>query len=485
MIQSQIRTAGENPVAVSMDGHDVSLSDASIKAFAESLKGSVIRPSDAEYDGARAIWNGMIDRRPALIARCLNSADVAAAVDFARTNHIRLSVRGGGHGVAGNAVCNDGLVIDLSRLASIDVDPDRRMVSAGAGALLGDLDRATQQFGLAVPAGTVSETGIAGLTLGGGMGWLSRKYGLTCDNLIGVEMVTAGGEILHADDSSDPDLMWGLRGGGGNFGIVTKFKYQAHVVGPTVLAGFLLHPIERARDFFEFYGTYTAGAPDELTTIGVIRIMPPVSSVPSELHGVRVAGTGVCWSGDIEEGQRILNPLRDYGVPLSDSIALTTFVEHQAILDQGVPAGLHYYEKSENLPVLTPDLINTLVRHGEQVSSPYSFVGLFQLGGQVERVAEDATAYTQRDAAYSLIMSAGWETPDEMDRHKNWVRSFWKAVEPFSPGGGYINFMSHDDGPDRVEAAYGSSKYTRLANLKSRYDPNNLFRMNQNIEPTM
>jgi hypothetical protein len=468
-----------------MDGHDVHLSEASIRAFAKSLKGSLIRPSDTEYDESRAIWNGMIDRRPALIARCLDSTDVAAAVDYARSNHIRLSVRGGGHGVAGNAVCDNGIVIDLSWMDSIDVDPDRWTVKAGAGALLGDLDRATQRFGLAVPAGTVSETGIAGLTLGGGMGWLSRKYGLTCDNLISVEMVTASGEVLRADDSSHPDLMWGLRGGGGNFGIVTKFEYQAHLVGPTVLAGFLLHPIERATEFFEFYGSYTADAPDELTTIGTIRIMPPVASVPTDLQGVLVAGTGVCWSGDIEQGQRILEPLRNYGAPLSDTIAPTRFVEHQAILDLGVPAGLHYYEKSENLPVLTPDLIETLVHHGEQVSSPYAFVGLFQLGGQVEHVAEDDAAYTQRDAAYSLIMSAGWEAPDEADIHTNWVRSFWKAMQPFSIGGGYINFMSHDDGNDRVEAAYGSSKYARLADLKNRYDPKNLFRLNQNIKPTV
>ncbi|MCL1601488.1 MAG: FAD-binding oxidoreductase [Actinomycetia bacterium] len=471
-------------MTVPMDGHDVHLSEALIRDFAISLKGSLIGPSDNQYDESRAIWNGMIDRRPALIARCLDSTDVAAAVDFARSNHICLSVRGGGHGVAGNAVCDDGLVIDLSGMASIDVDPERRTVGAGAGALLGDLDRTTQQFGLAVPAGTVSETGIAGLTLGGGMGWLSRRYGLTCDNLISVEMVTAGGEVLRADDSSHPDLMWGLRGGGGNFGIVTKFEYQAHLVGPTVLAGFLLHPIARAQEFFDFYGRYTADAPEELTTIGVIRIMPPVSSVPTDLQGVLVAGTGVCWSGDIDQGRRVLEPLRNYGAPLSDTIAPIPFVEHQAILDLGVPAGLHYYEKSENLPALTPDLIEVLVHHGEQVSSPYAFVGLFQLGGQVEHVAEDDAAYTQRDAAYSLIMSAGWEAPGKADIHTNWVRSFWKAVQPFSIGGGYINFMSHDDGNDRVEAAYGSSKYARLTELKNRYDPNNLFRLNQNIKPT-
>ena len=358
--------------------------------------------------------------------------DVVAAVSFARSNQLRVSVRGGGHGIAGHAVCDGGLVIDLSLMTSIDVDPTRRTVAAGAGALLGDLDRATQEFGLAVPAGTVSETGIAGLTLGGGLGWLMRKHGLTCDNLIGVRMVTAGGELVRVDDASHGDLMWGLRGGGGNFGIVTTFEYRAHAVGPTVLAGFVLHPVEQATDFFEFYANYTADAPDELTTIGVIRMMPPVPSVPAELHGVKVAGTGVCWSGDIEQGQRVLEPLRNYGTPLMDTIGPTPFVAHQSVLDEGVPAGLHYYEKAENLPDLTPELIETLVYHAEQVSSPYAFVGLFQLGGEVGRVAEGDTAYTQRDAAYSLVISAGWEDPQATDHHTNWVRSFWKVgAAPF------------------------------------------------------
>ena len=470
-------------MAVTIDGHDLFLSEAVVNEFAASLRGNLWRPTDTEYVASRALWNGLFDRRPALIARCVEAPDVVAAVCWALSSRLRVSVRGGGHGIAGNAVCDGGLVIDLSPMSSIDVDQSRRTVAAGAGALLGDLDRATQEFGLAVPAGTVSETGIAGLTLGGGLGWLMRKHGLTCDNLIGVDLVTANGELVRVDDRSDPELMWGLRGAGGNFGIVTSFKYRAHPVGPKVLAGFVLHPIERALDFLEFYGNFVADGPDELTTIGVIRMMPPVPSVPAELRGVKVVGTGVCWSGDIEQGQRVLEPLRSFGTPLMDTIGPTPFVEHQAVLDQGAPAGLHYYEKSENLPHLTPDLIETLVRHGERVSAPYGFVGLFQLGGQVARVAEGDTAYTQRDAAYSLVISAGWEGPRAADHHTNWVRSFWKAVQPYSPGGGYINFMSHDDGKERVQAAYGPTKYARLVELKSRYDPQNLFRQNQNINP--
>ncbi len=471
-------------MAATIDGHDLHLSEAVVNNLAAALQGRLVRPADTGYDASRALWNGMIDRRPALIARCVDQDDVVAAVSFARSNQLRVSVRGGGHGIAGHAVCDGGLVIDLSLMTSIDVDPTRRTVAAGAGALLGDLDRATQKFGLAVPAGTVSETGIAGLTLGGGLGWLMRKHGLTCDNLIGVRMVTAGGELVRVDDASHGDLMWGLRGGGGNFGIVTTFEYRAHAVGPTVLAGFVLHSVEQATDFFEFYANYTADAPDELTTIGVIRMMPPVPSVPAELHGVKVAGTGVCWSGDIEQGQRVLEPLRNYGTPLMDTIGPTPFVAHQSVLDEGVPAGLHYYEKAENLPDLTPELIETLVYHAEQVSSPYAFVGLFQLGGEVGRVAEGDTAYTQRDAAYSLVISAGWEDPQATDHHTNWVRSFWRSVQPHSAGGGYINFMSHDDGKDRVQGAYGREKYARLVALKNQYDPQNLFRQNQNIKPT-
>lgn len=476
--------SSEVGVAVTINGKGVNISETEIGALASSIRGQLIRPGDNDYDRSRAIWNGMIDCRPAFIARCLSTDDVLAAVNFARFNEIRVSVRGGGHGVSGNAVCDGGLVIDLSSMTHVTVNPHGRTVKAGAGALLGQLDGATQEFGLAVPAGTVSETGIAGLTLGGGLGWLMRNHGLTCDNLIGVDMVTAAGESLHANDETHPHLMWGLRGGGGNFGIVTSFEYRAHPVGPTVLAGFVLHPIEHARDFFEFYSQYVECAPDQLTTIGVMRMMPPVPSVPEELHGVQVAGTGVCYVGDIDRGQQLLEPLRGFGSPLVDSITPTQFVDHQAVLDQGAPAGLNYYEKSENLPSLTPELIDTLVDHGQKVSSPYGFVGLFQLGGAVSRIGEHDTAYTQRDAAFSLVISAGWGQREDTNRHVTWVRSFWNALQPFSAGGGYINFMSHDDGEDRIKAAYGPAKYERLADLKNTYDPENLLRFNQNIKPT-
>jgi FAD/FMN-containing dehydrogenase len=471
-------------LAVSIDGSSVRISQDKVSSLDDVLEGDLIRPDDRRYDQARAVWNGMIDRYPALIARCRGVADVVASVNFVRDENIAVSVRGGGHNVAGTAVCNGGLVIDLSQMTAVEVDPLNNTVRAQAGALLRDLDRETQNHGLAVPAGTVSETGIAGLTLGGGMGWLSRKYGLTCDNLIGVDMVMADGTLLHVDDETNKLLMWGLRGGGGNFGIVTSFEYQAVEVGPTVLAGFVLHPMEHAKEFLEFYGEFVARAPDELTTIAVVRVMPPVPSVPKELHGVPVAGTGVCYVGDMEEGRRLLQPLRDFGDPLSDTVGPVSFIEHQAVLDEGVPSGHRYYEKSEYLPPLTSDLIDILVEHGKQVRSPYSFVGLFQLGGAVGRVGEHDTAYTRRDAAFSLVISAAWQDPGETSDNVDWVRTFWSAVRPLALGGTYVNFMSEDEGRDRVVAAYGRDKYRRLVALKNEYDPTNLFRFNQNITPT-
>ncbi|MEN8239338.1 MAG: FAD-binding oxidoreductase [Actinomycetota bacterium] len=471
-------------MAVSTDGTRTRVSELALRSLEKALDGELIRPGDHGYDQARAVWNGMIDRRPALIARCRGVGDVVAAVNFVRDTGMGFSVRGGGHNVAGTAVCDGGLVVDLSQMTAVDVDPLSNTVRAEAGALLGDLDRATQAHGLAVPAGTVSETGIAGLTLGGGMGWLSRRYGLTCDNVIGVDMVMADGTIVRVTDESDAHLMWGLRGGGGNFGIVTSFTYRAAKVGPSVLAGLVLHPIDSAKEFLEFYADFAARAPDELTTIAVIRVMPPVPSVPRELHGVPVAGTGVCYVGDIEEGERLLQPLRDFGSPLSDTIALTPFVEHQAVFDEGVPSGHRYYEKSEYLPPLTSDLIDTLVDHGNQVRSPYAFVGLFQLGGAVSRVGEQDSAYTRRDAAFSLVISAGWQHPGEDADNVEWVRTFWGAVKPHAVGGVYVNFMSHDETHDRVVEAYGRDKYRRLVSLKDKFDPENLFRLNQNIVPS-
>ena len=472
-------------MTVSLSDTTHELAESEVLAFGASLRGDLVKPNDPDYGRVRSIWNGMIDRRPALIARCRGVADVITAVNFGRSHDLLVSVRGGGHNVSGNALCEGGLMIDMSLMASVHVDLQRGIVRAEAGTLLGELDRETQAFGLAVPAGTVSETGIAGLTLGGGLGWLMRKHGLTCDNLIGVDIVTADGEFLQANDDTNPELMWGIRGGGGNFGIVTSFEYQAVPVGPTVLAGTVLHPIERAREFFEFYSYYTKNVPDELTTIGTIRTMSPVPSVPIELRGVRVVGTAVCYSGDIEEGEKVVQPLRQFGTPLLDSIGPTSFVEHQAIFDQGVPAGRHYYEKSEYLSDLSPDLVSVLVEHAVTVTSPYAFIGLFQLGGAIGRIGEQDTAYTHRDASYSLIISAAWDNAHETDQHIEWARTFWKAAKPFSTGGAYINFMSADDGQDRVIAAYGPDKYQRLVRLKNTYDPNNLFRLNQNIKPTV
>lgn len=471
--------------ATTLGGASATIREADLVDFKAGFRGEVLDRSESSYDQARAIWNGMIDNRPALIARCRGVADVMGAVRFARNHDLLASVRGGGHNVSGRAVCDGGLMIDLSQMTGIHVDPAERTARAEAGALLRDLDHETQAFALAVPTGTVSETGIAGLTLGGGIGWLARRYGLTCDNLISADVVTANGDFVTANEAENPDLLWGLRGGGGNFGIVTSFKYRAHSVGPTVLAGFVLHPIEQAREFLRFFSEFISGVPDELTTIPTLRILPPVHTIPDELKGVKVAGAAVCWSGALDEGEAVLRPLREFGSPIVDTIGLTPFVDHQAIFDAGVPLGFHYYEKSEFLHDLNEELIEVLSAHGETVTSPYTFVGLFQLGGAVSRVNEADTAYTHRDVSYSLVISAAWEDPKDSEEHIGWAREFWSAVQPHSTGGVYVNFLSDDDGEDRVKAAYGPEKYARLVELKDKYDPSNFFRLNQNIKPAV
>ena len=485
LIRAERRWQVANLEISTSEGTTVVVQEAAVDEFKTKFRGQVLDGADPGYDELRMIWNSMIDHRPALIARCIGVADVIDAVKFARNHGLLVSVRGGGHNVSGNAVTDGGLMIDLSQMTSIHVDPHEGTARAEAGALLRDLDRETQTFGLAVPAGTVSETGIAGLTLGGGIGWLMRKHGLTCDNLIAADLITADGKAVTASETDNTDLLWGLRGGGGNFGIVTSFKYRAHRVGPTVLAGFILHPLEQATEFLRFLREFLEDVPDELTTIPFLRILPPVPAVPAELRDTRFVGIAACYSGDIEQGEAVLRPLRDFGSPVLDSISPMPFVAHQTIFDDGAPSGQHHYEKSEFLADLNDDAIETLVAHGETISSPYSFVGLFQLGGAVSRVSEGDTAYTHRDAAFSLIIGSGWEDSGKTEEYIEWTRTFWKAMQRFSTGGVYVNFLSHDDGEDRVKSAYGAEKYERLADLKNKYDPTNFFRLNQNIKPAV
>jgi FAD/FMN-containing dehydrogenase len=447
------------------------------------FRGALLSPGDGGYDEARRVWNGAIDRRPALIARCAGKDDVMAAVRFGRERDLLTSIRGGGHGVSGTAVCDDGLMIDLSPMRDIHVNPDGMTARAQGGVLWGEFDRETQAFGLATTGGIVTHTGIAGLTLGGGIGWLMRRFGTTADNLLSVELVTADGELVTASRDENPDLFWGMRGAGANFGVVTSFEYRLHPVGPQVLAGPIFFPMEDSPQALRFYRDWVEDAPDELMTILNLRKAPPAPYLPPGLHGRPVCGVMTCWSGDIERGLQVLRPLREFGRPLIDLIQPKPYLAHQSMLDPGVPHGWHYYWKSCDLPAFTDGMIDDMASHSAAITSPRSYSLVFQLGGAVSRVAEDGTAYAHRDARHNVNINGVWtEEEGEPSRHVAWTREFFQALEPHSPGV-YVNFLG-DEGEERVRAAYGPGKYDRLLALKRRYDPDNFFRLNQNIKPS-
>jgi len=462
---------------------NMEIEDEALSALEGKLRGVLVYPDDSGYDQARTVWNAMIDRYPAVIARCEGTADVVAAVNFVRDHNLLFSVRGGGHNVAGKAVCDGGMMIDLSPMKGIDVDPNRQAARAEPGVTLGDLDRETQLYGLATPTGIVSETGLAGLTLGGGFGWLTRKHGFTADNLLSVEVVTAEGKVVRASEEENADLFWGVRGGGGNFGIVTAFEYKLHPVGPDILGGLLLYPMEAAREAIRFYRDFVADAPDDLGSAVVMRLAPPAPFVPEELHGKPVCAIIVCYTGEIEEGQRLLQPLRAYGEPLADRIDPKSYVAMQAMFDKGQPEGKNYYSKSEYLAEFSDDMIDTTLAHSATMSSPESRVTIMQLGGAAGQVDDMASATGHRDAGFVFAINNGWADPAENEQQVNWTRDFWRAILPFSTGGTYVNFLSEGEGQERVRAAYGPEKYERLVALKNKYDPANLFRFNQNIEP--
>lgn len=452
---------------------EASLDEATLQAFQSRLRGTLIRPGDDRFDAARRVWNGMIDKTPALIARCAGVADVIDAVRLARDHDLLVAVRGGGHSVAGHGVCEGGLVIDLSPMQGVQVDPRSRTAWAQPGLNWGGFDRETQAFGLAVTGGLVSDTGIAGLTLGGGLGWLMRKHGLTADNLLAADVVTADGAFLRASPDENADLFWGLQGGGGNFGIVSAFHYQLHPVGPVVLAGMVLHPMEKAPEVLRFYRSYAASAPDELTSVVVLRKLPALPSLPPFLHGLPVIGIAVCYAGIVEEGERVVQPLRSFGPPLVDGISLKPYTKHQTMFDAAQPPGRHHYWKTAYLPGLGDEVADLLVEAANGLSSPLSVLALYQLGGAV----------SLDEAAFALNITATWTDPNESDEHIQWTRDLWTATQPFATGGAYVNFLG-DEGDDRVRAAY-QTRYDRLVALKNEYDPTNFFRLNQNIKPTV
>ena len=462
-------------------GHAPVLGEATLGDFQASLRGALLRPGDDGYDVARRVWNGMIDKRPALIARCAGAVDVITAVQFARSHDLQVAVRGGGHNVAGHAVCDDGLVIDLSPMKGIRVDPMARTARAQAGVTWGEFDRETATFGLATTGGLISTTGIAGLTLGGGIGWLMRKYGLACDNLLSVDIITADGQPLTASATENEDLFWGVRGGGGNFGIVTSFEYRLHRV-TTVLGGMVFYPAAQARDVLRFFRAYTAAAPDELTCLAVFLTAPPAPFLPAHLHGAPLVAITVCYTGWMDEGEEVVRPLRVFGPPLVDLIRPMPYTALQSMLDASAPSGLQNYWKSRYLSDLGDETVDTLIAHAGGMTSPLSAVHIHQLGGALSHVGEDKTAVSYRDAPYAFNIVSAWLDPQGSERHIAWTRAFAAAMAPHSTGGVYMNFLG-DEGEDRIRAAYGAATYDRLVDLKTKYDPTNLFCLNQNIRP--
>jgi FAD/FMN-containing dehydrogenase len=461
---------------------DVKLDQAALSELAGSFGGQLVRPGDPGYDEHRKIWNGSIDRFPALIARCAGVADVIAAVRFARGIGLAVAVRGGGHSFPGLSVCDGGIVIDLSPMKGIRVDPEARTARAQAGVLLGELDRETQAFGLAASAGIVTHTGIAGLTLGGGIGWLMRKHGLTIDQLVAVDLVTADGEFVKASETENPDLFWGVRGGGGNFGIVTEFEFGLNPVGPIVLAGPVFWPMQESPKILRFYRDWIADAPDELMTIVTHRKAPALPFVPTELHGELVVSVVCCYAGSPDDGETVVKPLKQIGSPVLDLCAPKPFLAHQAMFDPSFPHGWWYYFRSCDVAELTDDVIDTTVDHAMRIKSPLTNFPIWQMGGAVSRVGEDETAFNGRGVGHTFNIAAATETADGFDEEREWVRSFWSALEPHHTSV-YVNFLM-DEGEERVRQAYGAEKYDRLKALKRRYDPDNFFRLNQNIPPS-
>ncbi len=464
------------------DGSRAEFAQETIDELAASLPGRVHSAPSREFDEACTIWNAMIERRPGLVIRCSDTADVSQAVRFARRHDLVLAVRGGGHNIAGNALCDGGVMLDLSPMKSVVVDPAARTARVGGGATLADFDREAQAFGLATPLGVNSTTGVAGLTLGGGFGWLSRRFGLTIDNLLSAEVVLANGEVVRASAADSPDLFWAIRGGGGNFGVVTSFEFRLHPVGPEVLSGLVIHPLDAARDVLRFYRDFLPTTPEEFVCWFVMRKAPPLPFLPAEWHGKEILALAMCYSGNnIEEGERVAAPLRKFGSPIVDVVGPNPYAGWQTVLDPLLTPGLRNYWKSHDFAEMSDGLIDVLIAHARKLPDPSTEIAFAQLGGAVSRVPGDATAYSHRDGQFVLNLHGRWEDRAKDAECVGWARELFRASAPFATGAVYVNFLTQEEG-DRIRAAYGRN-YDRLVKLKNRYDPSNLFRVNQNIRP--
>ena len=467
----------------SLQGGATVVGSDTLAAFRETLRGNVCLSGEAGYDEARTIWNAMIDRHPGAVVRCKGAADIMRAVQFAREHRMLLAVRAGGHNIAGNAVCEGGLLIDLTPMRSVWVDPARRVARVEPGVTLGEFDKEAQSFGLATPLGINSTTGVAGLTLGGGFGWLSRKFGLAADNLISADVVTAEGKLLQANATENSDLFWALRGGGGNFGVVSSFEFRLHAVGPMVLSGPIVHPFARAKELLAGYRQVAAKAPDELTVWVVLRQAPPLPFLPAEVHGKEILVFAVCYTGEEADGKRALEPLRALGNPIADVIGMQPFAAWQTAFDPLLTPGAYNYWKSHNFAELTDGLLDTLTSHAARLPTPECEIFIGQFGGATNRVAVDATAYPHRNANFVMNVHTRWRDRADAQRSIDWTRKLFAETAPHATGGVYVNFMPEDE-TDRVSSAYGAN-YARLAALKAKYDPDNLFRLNQNVQPSV
>jgi FAD/FMN-containing dehydrogenase len=450
-------------------------------ALRGKVRGTVALPGEDGYEVARTIWNAMVDRRPGLVVRCLGAVDVINAIKLARDEKLLLAVRSGGHNIAGNAVCDGGLLIDLSLMKSVRIDPVSRTARVEPGATLADFDKEAQEFGLVTPLGINSTTGVAGLTLGGGFGWTTRKFGLTIDNLISADVVTADGKLVRASETENPDLFWALRGGGGNFGVVTSFEFKLHPLGPEVLSGLVVHPLEKAPELLPEFRRIAKQAPDELTTWVVMRKAPPLPFLPAEWHGKEVLIFAACYSGDMKEGEKAMKALRGLGKPIADVVSPHPFAAWQAAFDPLLTPGARNYWKSHDFADLPDAAINVILDAVRQLPSPECEVFIAHVGGAMARVAANATAWPNRDAHFIMNVHTRWRDKAQDQGCIAWARHLFEAAAPFASGSVYVNFMP-DDEKDRVEKAYGTN-YRRLAEIKRRYDPSNLFRMNQNIRP--
>lgn len=454
---------------------------ARIDEFKADFAGEVLLPGDGGYDEVRQIWNAVIDRRPALIARCTSPGQVVKAVNFARQHALLVSIRGGGHNIAGNAVCDDGLMIDLSLMKGVQVNANTRRAIVEPGCTLADFDAATQAHGLATPLGINSTTGVAGLTLGGGFGWLSRKYGMTIDNLLSADVVTADGNQVRASETENDDLFWGLRGGGGNFGVVTRFEFQLHAVGPEVLSGLIVFPFDQARSVLAQFARFTETMPDELSVWMVTRQAPPLPFLPEDVHGKEVVVLALCYAGDPAEGAKLIEPLRKFGTALGEHVGVQPYSAWQQAFDPLLTRGARNYWKSHNFSQLSDGAIDAIIEYAALLPSPQCEIFIGTIGGQTARVASEAMAYSNRDANYVMNVHGRWESSADDQRCIAWAREFFAKSQPFASSGAYINFLTEDE-TDRIAFAYGAT-YKRLLQIKTKHDPTNLFRMNQNIKP--